>query len=86
MQGFFEVLRNEVASKNITVTFAMPGAVKSNAVKNAMMGDIDKVITNIYICMKYIYLTIIPRARVGYEIIDSASLAIITHIQQARVE
>ena len=43
MQGFFQVLRNEVASKNITVTFAMPGAVTSNAVKNAMMGDINTV-------------------------------------------
>ena len=44
------MLRNEVASSNITVTFAMPGAVTSNAVKNAMMGDVDTVSFNLLYC------------------------------------
>ncbi|XP_078000749.1 dehydrogenase/reductase SDR family member 7-like [Glandiceps talaboti] len=42
VQGFFDVLRTEVYSDNITVTTVCPGPVVSNIVENAMTTTVEK--------------------------------------------
>ncbi|XP_078000517.1 dehydrogenase/reductase SDR family member 7-like [Glandiceps talaboti] len=42
VQGFFDVLRTEVYSDNITVTTVLPGPVVSNVVQSAMTTSVEK--------------------------------------------